>query len=428
MTKKEISSFGVFIWILAVLFYLYEFFLRVSVATISDFVMLDLRLNAGQFALMGAGFYLCYAAMQFPASILIDRYGPRLLLFIAICITALGAVCFSFSQGFISSFLSRVLAGFGSSFAYMGLLMVTLNWFPRKHFGLLVGIASLLGALGPTLAGGPFAFLLQFFNNDWREVIFLIGVSGFLLAFLVGIFVRSSPKRAKGEIIHLNPYPDPLSKQLFLLFKNGQAWWVILYAALIFVSLPLLGAYWGTAYLQARGFSLSMSASASSMLWIGLAVGSLLLVKISDLMKRRKPMLFLSALLGLVASVMILYPPFTDLLYYGFLFFCIGIASSVQALSFAVIAEHVHPERHAVALGLNNTVIIFFVALFPAFAGYLISRATTSYTLLTVSDMHKGLVMMPFLYAIAFLIAFFFISETFCRQRHEVIKVEPPSV
>ncbi len=427
-SKKDFSTLGVFIWSLVALILLYESSLTVMVSTISDFVMFDLQLNAQKFAFVSAGFYLCYAAMQLPVGILVDRYGPRILLFVAICIAALGTVGFSFAHAFTGAFLSRCLMGFGSSFGYISLLVITLNWFPRKHFGFLVGVASLVGATGPMLAGGPLAFLLARFNNDWRLVFLGIGAFGLLLAFLAGLFVRSAPGRKKGEIIHLDPYKEPLAKRLFLLFKNSQVWFVIFYAGFNYVCLPLLGAYWGPAYMQARGLSLPIAASITSMLWLGLAVGSPLLGKVSDRVKRRKPILSGCALLGFLVSIVIVYWPTTNPFFYGFLFFCIGFASSGQSLSFVAISEHVQPKLHAVALGVNNTVMIFCSALFPSLVGYLITRATTSHTLITISDFQAGLVLMPFFYVIAFLLALLFIHETFCRQRHEVIMVDTLSV
>ena len=56
--KKTITVAAFFIWFLASLFYLYEFFLRVFISTISEQVIEDMQLTAQKFSIMGAGYYL----------------------------------------------------------------------------------------------------------------------------------------------------------------------------------------------------------------------------------------------------------------------------------------------------------------------------------------------------------------------------------
>jgi len=430
MTKSESRShllLGVIIWSLAALFFLYEFFLRVFVSTISDQVIADLSLTAQQFATMGAGYYLIYSFMQLPVGILVDRFGARLLLTIAVFLAGLGGFWFAFVQGFFSGFLSRCFMGFGSSFAYVCLLVLALNWFPRKHFGLMAGIANFLGAVGPILAGGPLALLLALFHDNWRLVVGGIGAIGFILAVVIGLFVRNSPPREKGEIIHLETGKESLFSRLGELVRIPQVWVIILYAGFVYVCLPLLGAYWGTSFLQARGFSRTVAASIASMMWIGLGVGAPVLGKISDTIKRRKPLLFGSALVGIFVTILVVYFPLESTWVYMVLFFLIGFASAAQSLSFALIAEHVPIKLHATAIGINNTMIMFFAATLPPIVSSFIGRSATMHHEkaghFSAADFQAGFFFMPIFYLCASLLALFFIRETYCRQQFEVVKV-----
>lgn len=430
MTKTGSRShllFGVIIWSLAALFFLYEFFLRVFVSTISDQVITDLSLTAQQFATMGAGYYLIYSFMQLPVGILVDRFGARLLLTIAVFLAGLGGFWFAFVEGFVSGFLSRCFMGFGSSFAYVCLLVLALNWFPRKHFGLMAGIANFLGAVGPILAGGPLALLLALFHDNWRLVVGGIGAIGFILAVIIGLFVRNSPPRQKGEIVHLETGKESLFSRLGELVRIPQVWVIILYAGFVYVCLPLLGAYWGTSFLQARGFSRTIAASIASMMWIGLGVGSPVLGKISDAIKRRKPMLFGSALVGIFVTIFVVYFHLESTWVYMVLFFLIGFASAAQSVSFALIAEHVPSKLHATAIGINNTMIMFFAATLPPLVSSFIGRSAAQHHekagQFTAADFQAGFFFMPIFYLCAFLLALFFIRETYCRQQYEVVRV-----
>lgn len=421
---KKISLVGLFIWGLASLFYLYEFFLQVFLSTISGQIMREFHLDASDFSIMNAGYFLPYSMMQIPVGILVDRFGARRLLIVAIAAAATGVFWFSKISTFEMGFISRFFMGFGSSFAYVSLLVLALNWFPKKHFGLMVGLANFLGATGPFLAGGPLSLLLNAFDHNWRLILVYISILGFILATCVGFFVRNGPRRKKGTIIHLDPYKEKLSARLKLLGKNAQAWAIVLYSGFVYVSTPLLGAYWGTGYLVSRGLSQTIAATISSFLWIGFAVGGPLTGKVSELMKRRKPILILCGFFGLLGSLSILYFPTQEVVLFATFFFLIGFASTGCSVAFASISEHVQGSVQATAIGFNNSMLTFFAALFPPIAGFLIEMGTTGKPpLYTAAQYETGLILMPCFYLISLTISSFFIRETFCRSQHEVIKV-----
>ncbi|MCB1072924.1 MAG: MFS transporter [Chlamydiia bacterium] len=421
---KKFSYYGLFIWGLASLFFLYEFFLQVFLSTISDQLMQEFHLDASDYSIMNAGYFLPYSLMQIPVGILVDRFGARRLLTIAIAAAATGVFWFSRIHSFEYGFISRFFMGFGSSFAYVSLLVLAMNWFPRRHFGLMVGIANFLGATGPFLAGGPLSLLLNLFNNNWRLILLFISILGFLLAVSVGLFVRNSPGRKKGEIIHLDPYKEKFSIRMKLLLKNRQAWMIVFFSAFVYLSLPLLGAYWGTGYLQARGLSRNLAATMSSFLWIGYAIGSPLTGKISDQTKRRKPTLIFCGLIGLIATLSILFIPINNIPLFICCFFFIGFASSGSSVAFALISEHVQKNVQATAIGLNNSMTTFFAAIFPPIVGFLIEIGVKNPEhIYSVENYENGLIIMPIFYALSLVISLFFIKESFCRSQHEVIKV-----
>jgi len=423
--KQKLSLIGFFIWMLASVFYLYEFFLQVFMSTVSNQVMKDLHLDASSYSIIAAAYFLPYSLMQIPVGILVDKFGARSLLTISVLSCALGVFGFSITHHFGTAFIGRTFMGLGASSAYVSLLVLALNWFPKRHFALMVGIANLLGAMGPFLAGGPLSYILSLFNNNWRLILMTIGGFGLLLATMIGCFVRNSPSRKKTEIIHLDPYLSPLINRLKSLMQNKQAWRIAIFSAFVYVSLPLLGAYWGTSYLQAKGLSRTVAASLSSMLWIGYAIGAPLSGKISDSIKRRKLPLIFSSLIGMIASSLIVYLPTNEIFTFGFLFFCIGLASSGCSPAFAAMSENVQENLQATSIGFNNSAITFSAAILPPIVSLFIEWGTPDgpHTY-SVANYQQGLFLMPIFYAVAFFIALFLIRETYCRSQHEVVKVK----
>lgn len=393
-------------------------------STVSNQVIQDLHLDASSYSIIAAAYFLPYSLMQIPVGILVDRFGARSLLTISVLSCALGVFGFSITHHFGTAFIGRAFMGLGASSAYVSLLVLALNWFPKRHFGLMVGIANLLGAMGPFLAGGPLSYILSLFNNNWRLILMTIGGFGLLLSIMIGVFVRNSPSRKKNEIIHLDPYLAPLIDRLKSLIQNKQAWRIALFSAFVYVSLPLLGAYWGTSYLQAKGLSRTVAASLSSILWIGYAVGAPLSGKISDSIKRRKLPLIFSSLIGMITSSLIVYLPTNEIFTFAFLFFCIGLASSGCSPAFAVMSENVQENLQATSIGFNNSAITLSAAILPPIVSLLIEwgvpEGVHNYS---VANFQQGLFLMPIFYTIAFFISLFLIRETYCRSQHQVVKV-----
>lgn len=420
--KSPISILGLVVWGIAALFFLYEFFLRTFIGSVAHQVIPDLNLNAESFATIAAGYYVTYGLMQVPVGILVDRFGVKILMIFATLICAGATFLFANAQGFYSAILSRLLMGFGSSFAFVCLLFVVITWFPRKYFGFFAGVSQFIGTMGPLLAGGPLIALINAYHETWRTALSEISIIGVVLAILALLFVKAKPREDEDHLIVLTQTRS-LKISLKSLLKNQQAWWIAFYSMSVYVPVALLGAVWGTDYLQARGLTQALAADMVSLIWFGYAVGCPMLGAFSDIAKRRKPTLILCALFGLAATAGIVYIPFQNVQWvYGVLFFILGIAGSGQNIGFATIAEQVDVETRATALGLNNATITLFGAVIPPVASFFIYLSAGKGAVhLKPEDFIIGFSVMPLLYLISFLISSFLLKETFCKPQKEAI-------
>ncbi|WP_235206122.1 MFS transporter [Coxiella burnetii] len=161
MNKSPISFLGLIIWLIAALFFLYEFFLRTFIGTVAHQIIPDLHLTPESFALIGSAYYIAYAIMQIPVGVLADKFGVKLIMIFAVLVCAVATWLFAQSTGFGFAFFSRFLMGFGSSFAFICLLVIAVTWFPRRYFGFFAGTSQFIGTMGPLLAGGPLVFFSQ---------------------------------------------------------------------------------------------------------------------------------------------------------------------------------------------------------------------------------------------------------------------------
>ncbi len=423
--QSPISVLGLIIWGLAALFFLYEFFLRTFVGSVAHQVIPDLKLNAETFAIIGSAYYIAYGVMQVPVGILADKFGVKILMMFATLVCVVSTFLFAHSNGFITAFISRLLMGFGSSFAFVCLLVIAVTWLPKKYFGFFAGTSQFIGTMGPLLAGGPLVALMAKTHQDWRSTLSEISAFGIALAVLILFLVKNKPRDGKQALIFLTQ-EEPLKSRLLRLAKNQQAWAVALYSATIYVSIALLGAIWGTEYLQVQGLSQGVAASIISLAWLGYAIGCPLLGAFSDIAKRRKPTLIFCALLGLFSTTAITYIPLHHSHWaYAFLFFCLGVAASGQNVGFATIAEHSDLSTRATSLGLNNGVITLFGAFIPPLASYFIFLSTgVGNDNLKPENFTLAFTIMPILYVVSLAISSFGIKETYCKPQKEAILLQ----
>ena len=97
------------------LFYLYEFFIRVSPSVMTQDLMAHFGVAAGQLGLMSAAFFYAYMPMQVVAGLLGDRFGPRKLLTAAAALCGIMTCLFVLSSHLWLAGLARFFIGMTAS-------------------------------------------------------------------------------------------------------------------------------------------------------------------------------------------------------------------------------------------------------------------------------------------------------------------------
>ncbi len=421
----RIRAVGIFIWAIAAGFFLYEFFLRTFFGSLEPQIIKSLQLNAATFSLLGSCYYLTYGLMQIPVGIIVDRFGVKATTVFAASVCGLSALLFAAAQNFAMGLAARLLMGFGSSFAFIILLVIARDWFPRKNFGLFAGLSQFIGTLGPILAGGPLVLMITKEHIDWRVIISALGFVGFGIAVLGLLFVRGRKSDNPEEIRFLLPKMQ-VGTQVKALLKNRQAWFVALYSALIYTSIATLGAIWGTRVLIAKGLTQETAGDAVSILWIGYAVGCPLAGFLSDSLRRRKAVLIGMAVLAFGSTASLRFFESGDLLLFGTIFFVIGFAGGAQNVGFATIVEKVTDRLSATSMGLNNGLMLLFDTVNPVIFGLLVTMTLQNKD----SDDFKAenfdwaLTYIPGLCLVAVAVSVFLIRETYCKPQQDVILLE----
>jgi len=149
--KKHAQMRWLLPWIicgLGALFYSYEYFLRITPSVMTVELKHFFHIKDGALGSLSAYYYYIYTPMQLAVGLLMDRYGPRRLLTIATLCCVAGSLLFAATPILFVAEMGRFLIGFGSAFAFVGVMKLATIWLPRRYFAMFAGLATSMGMIG----------------------------------------------------------------------------------------------------------------------------------------------------------------------------------------------------------------------------------------------------------------------------------------
>ncbi len=416
---QQKSKMSVLPWVicaLAALFYCYEYFLRISPSVFTDDLMNTYGLGGAALGNLVAFYYYAYTPMQLPVGLLMDRYGPRALLTLASLLCAIGSFLFAATQIVLIAQMGRFLVGFGSSFAFVGVLKLASIWLKRENFGFVVGLATTLGMVGAMVGQNALARLVKTFG--WQQVTYASAVFGVVLALILWGMIRNGDTR---EVIVSKPvFFSRIFKDLFVALQNRQIWLAGIVGGLLYIPTSVFAELWGVPYLeQAQGFSVSDAAGAISMIFLGWAIGGPLIGAISDRLRRRKLPIILGSFVA--AGLMTLFL-FTD--HMSQTMICItllifGIFSSAENITFAIARESCSDSIAGTAVAVNNFLVMLGGMLLQPLVGKMLDVKwngvmENGHRVFTNADYQHALLVLPVGLLLAGIMTFF-IRETYAK-------------
>ena len=423
-TLKMPSWLPWLVWGLPALFYFYEYFLQVSPGVMVPELMKAFNVNAAELGNLAAYYFYSYALMQIPVGVLLDRYGPRILLTIATAICMVGCLLFGMATNLDMAKIGRLLIGLGSAFAAIGCLTLAARWFPIRRFALLTGLTVMIAMLGAIGGQTPLAIFVS--TLGWRTSMMVLGVIGGVIAWLIWKIVRDDPPQAiesqATSVSHVEQ--KSLLDSLKIVIKSKQTWLVAIYGGLVFAPTSIFGSLWGVPFLMAHhGLSRPAAAGVISMLFVGWAIGSGLSGWFSDTIGKRKLPMLLGAIGAFITITALIYLPQLSIFWINALLFLFGVFSSGFLPAFSIIREINPINVSGTALGFMNAVNMVGGALGQPLVGWLLDsvwngKLEAGVRIYSIANFHFALAVLPICIALS-LITLFFIRETHCESKYQ---------
>ncbi|HHY7534138.1 TPA: MFS transporter, partial [Escherichia coli] len=214
---------------------------RSSLSVAGEAIRGELGLSATEFGVLLSAFSLSYGFSQLPSGILLDRFGPRIVLGAGLIFWSLMQALTGMVNSFSHFILMRIGLGIGEApFMPAGVKSIT-DWYAQKERGTALGIFNSSTVIGQAIA--PPALVLMQLAWGWRTMFVIIGVAGILVGICWYAWYRNRAQfvLTDEERTYLSapvkPRPQLQFSEWLALFKHRTTWGMILgfYSAAIFL-------------------------------------------------------------------------------------------------------------------------------------------------------------------------------------------------
>ena len=171
--------------------YVLSYTYRTANAVISPELSSSLGISASSLGLLTSAYFVAFAAMQIPAGMLLDRYGPRRVEPVLLVIAGCGALAFAASGDLAGLAFARALIGAGVSVCLMAPLKAIATWYSAERQASLAGWIMVAAAIGTLLSTAPLAAALSVFS--WREIFVALAAATFASALCILWVVPDTP-------------------------------------------------------------------------------------------------------------------------------------------------------------------------------------------------------------------------------------------
>ncbi|WP_141014312.1 MFS transporter [Nocardioides sambongensis] len=380
------------IWLLATIFVVWLFAIQTGYGIVSPDIQHDANLTLTQVSLAASIYTWAFALVQFFSGSLLDRYGTRPLMAIAVALVTAGAFLYAGTTSFTTLVLAQIVLAVGSSFGFVGAGYIGGKWFDGAKYGLMFGLVQMFASLGSAVSQPAISAMLK--HMSWEQLLAGFGAFGVLLTIAFVLVVRNpvaTPEEAaavkaahEGKNVFVEIFHD-----LGACFGNRQVVLSALFAGASFGTMLAVGVLWGPRVQEARGATAGFAATLSALAWLGLAFGAPLVNVVSDRWHSRKWPAVVGILLQAVAVALFIYGPANGVGASAVVMLAVGLFAGTHMLGFTIAGESVTPAMIGSASAIVNGICFIIGGVLEAVPGKLLPASPD------LADYRSALWIMP---------------------------------
>jgi len=373
-SKYNFSSYAWVVVAISSLLLFYKYIMMVYPSLITDDIMRSFSIGATETgSMMATTFWTILITQLFIAGPILDKFGIRIVGCLSITISAGALIVFIVAaehQNVLLGYVSRLMIGFGVSFATISFIKALSSWFNEKKFAFAVSFAGTAAMAGAIFGQKPLAFLIEN-TGSWQITLIICAFIGFAIAILYYIFIKEN----KNNLVEANENKKPHLKDFKMVIFNKNNIYLTLYAGLSFTVIDAFAGLWGNIYFrELYNISTKESSGIISMIFWGFAIGSPMIGKISEILDKRLPVMIFFHIIALVTIAIVLTCKTSPALS-GALLFTFGFCLGIYMLTFAIGNRINSIVVVATVAAFINTGEPLFGALFDPLIGFFLDKS-----------------------------------------------------
>lgn len=404
------------------LFYCYNYFLRVSPSVMQNELTQAFHITSTQFGTLAGLYYLAYTPMQLPAGMIFDKFGARYVLFLACSVALLGLFVFITANNYYSAAGGRFLIGLGTAFAYVGTLKLASLWLPPNRFATVAGLTTAIGMISGAFAQKYLTHVIE--KIGYQNALHSALIMGVFLCIVIVMLVKNRSKQnfANDQEMQAVVNFSELVEAIKKIFKSKQMWLIGTIGCLVYLPSSVFLDLWGIPYLKSvYQLDAEQASSLSVYTFYGWIISGPLIGMISDKIKRRCLPLTATGFFAAVLLCIVFYMPGLTINSLSYIFFFIGFCCGAHPLCFALGKENNPISMSGTAVAVTNMLIMAGGAIFQPVVGKLLdlhaqgTLGADGLPIYSASDYTFALSVVPIGVALGIFLSLF-LKETHCQM------------
>jgi MFS family permease len=225
--------------------YLLSYLYRTVTAVISPELVRELAVTPSSLGLLTSGYFIAFGAVQVPAGMMLDRFGPRRVEPVLLLIAGTGALAFAYGRDVGSLLFARALIGLGVATCLMAPLKAITTWYPNERHASLSSWVMVAGGLGALAATAPTELALRFVS--WRTLFVVLAAVTYAVAAWIWLVVPDIPRppRTSGWRAQWAGVRS--------VFAHRRFWWIAPLASIGIGTFMAIQGLWSVPYLMEVG-------------------------------------------------------------------------------------------------------------------------------------------------------------------------------
>lgn len=295
-----------------------------------------------------------YAAMQIPAGVLLDRFGPKTMITTGVVVMSVGQLTLALTHWLPTAIGAYGVVGLGDAFVFISVIRLLPNWFAPARVPLLTQLTAICGQYGQVLSAVPFLAILL--HGGWSAAYLSAAALGALSVVLTLALVRDAPDGA--------PPPAEL-RTLRAALHDVRAVWSRPGTRLGFFthmgtpfSATVFALMWGVPYLTtAQGMSRSTAGGLLTVSVVAFSVAGIFVGIASGRNPQRRATLVLATIgaCALIWTVVLVLPFRAPVWLLVLLVVVISVGQPVSVIAFDFARTFNPPASLGTAQGMVNT-------------------------------------------------------------------------